>query len=268
MTGPACGNNPNYRMSDGDRQAVDSFRAYLTARAALQRIRTVLETEAVVGRTALEYRGLIAAALMDDAPPAECQTPDYADGPCHCPFCDPAAHPTVPSDRVAILRETADEIADAFGDPMVKHIGILAASWLRHRARQMEAGQTELRRVADETAATEAGPIVQPTRYTVNCLFEDGIDSHVFEITVEYRGGGRWAVLRHGWCLTADGTWDYEMRPSERDDDWLATHRFDLDTALALAKEAAPKVTVNGITVTEALRRANAAGARQDGAQP
>ncbi|MGX1221963.1 hypothetical protein [Streptomyces ambofaciens] len=65
-SGPACGNNPNYRMSDGDRQAVDSFRAYLTARGALQRIRTVLETEAVVGRTALEYRGLITAALMAD----------------------------------------------------------------------------------------------------------------------------------------------------------------------------------------------------------
>ncbi|MET7321483.1 hypothetical protein [Streptomyces sp. NPDC005549] len=68
MTGPACGNNPNYRMSDGDRQAVDSFRAYLTARGALQRIRSVLETEAVVGRTALEYRGLIADALMTDEP--------------------------------------------------------------------------------------------------------------------------------------------------------------------------------------------------------
>lgn len=66
MTGPACGNNPYYRLSDGDRQAVDSFRAYLTARAALQRIRTVLETEHVAGRTALEYRGLITAALMAD----------------------------------------------------------------------------------------------------------------------------------------------------------------------------------------------------------
>jgi len=36
-TGPACGNNPNYRMSDGDRQAVGSFRAYL---ATLARLRT------------------------------------------------------------------------------------------------------------------------------------------------------------------------------------------------------------------------------------
>ncbi|MEV3857768.1 hypothetical protein AB0J38_26010 [Streptomyces sp. NPDC050095] len=32
-TGPPCGNNPNYRMSDGDRTAVEEFRAYLTARA-------------------------------------------------------------------------------------------------------------------------------------------------------------------------------------------------------------------------------------------
>ncbi|MEV5659822.1 hypothetical protein [Streptomyces flaveolus] len=71
MTGPACGNNPNYRLSPGDQKAVDSFRAYLAARATLNRVRTVLETEAVAGRSALEYRGLIAAALMaDDAPPA------------------------------------------------------------------------------------------------------------------------------------------------------------------------------------------------------
>jgi hypothetical protein len=103
-------------------------------------------------------------------------------------------------------------------------------------------------------------PIVQATRYTVNCLPEDGIDSHVFEITVEYRGHDRWAVKRHSQCLAADGTWDYEMRPSERDDDWLDAHRFDLDTALKLAKEAAPKVTVNGFTVADALRMAQQRG--------
>ncbi|MFI1165602.1 hypothetical protein ACH4UM_18800 [Streptomyces sp. NPDC020801] len=32
-TGPACGNNPNHPLTDGDRQAVDAFRAYLAARA-------------------------------------------------------------------------------------------------------------------------------------------------------------------------------------------------------------------------------------------
>ena len=35
-------------------------------RAAVDRVRAVLETEAVVGRSALEYRGLIATALMAD----------------------------------------------------------------------------------------------------------------------------------------------------------------------------------------------------------
>ena len=97
---------------------------------------------------------------------------------------------------------------------------------------------------------------VKVTQYTVNCLPEDGIDSHVFEITVQYRGDGRWAVLRHGWCLGSNGKWDYEMRPSERDDDWLSWHRFDLDTALDLAKQAAPHITVKGFTVADALRMA------------
>ena len=48
-------------------------RAQATAdQAALARVRTVLETEAVVGRSALEYRGLITSALMGvEAQPAE-----------------------------------------------------------------------------------------------------------------------------------------------------------------------------------------------------
>lgn len=31
-TGPACGNNPNYPITDGDRKAVADFRAYLAER--------------------------------------------------------------------------------------------------------------------------------------------------------------------------------------------------------------------------------------------
>ncbi|WP_406444482.1 hypothetical protein OHB14_36550 [Streptomyces sp. NBC_01613] len=33
-TGPACGNNPNFRMSDGDRKAIDDFKARLALQAA------------------------------------------------------------------------------------------------------------------------------------------------------------------------------------------------------------------------------------------
>ncbi|MDX2528012.1 coiled-coil domain-containing protein [Streptomyces europaeiscabiei] len=47
-----------------------------------------------------------------------------------------------PADRAAVLREAADDLATAFGDPMAKHIGVLGASHLRRRARQIEAGQT------------------------------------------------------------------------------------------------------------------------------
>jgi hypothetical protein len=93
------------------------------------------------------------------------------------------------------------------------------------------------------------------TRYTVSLLPETDINAHVFEITVEYRGHGQWAVLRHGWCLGHDGAWDYELRPSAREDEWIAAHRFDLDTALRLAKEAAPGVAVNGLTAADVLAR-------------
>lgn len=93
---------------------------------------------------------------------------------------------------------------------------------------------------------------VTATRYEVSLLPEGDDARRHFTITVEYRGDGRWAVCRYPECLGADGTWDWEPRPSERDEDWLDTHRFDLDTALRLAKEAAPTVIVNGHSATNA----------------
>jgi hypothetical protein len=104
-----------------------------------------------------------------------------------------------------------------------------------------------------EEAANAPEPTVQAAEYTVNCLPEDDLDSHVFEIRVQYRGNGRYAVIRMGSCLGADGTWDQGVKEYDRGDDWLDAHRFDLDTALRLAKEAACHVTVNGFTVTDAL---------------
>lgn len=74
-------------------------------------------------------------------------------------------------------------------------------------------------------------------------------------LAVEDRGNGQWAVTRPRRCLGVDGEWDWEPIPSEREDDWLAAHRFDLATALALAKQAAPTVAVNGITAAQAAAR-------------
>ena len=98
-------------------------------------------------------------------------------------------------------------------------------------------------------------PTVRPTIYTVGLLPADDINAHLFQITVEWRSDGKWAVKWFDSCLGADGQWDYEMRPSAREDDWLDAHRFDLDTALRLAREAAPHVEVNGVTAAEARRR-------------
>jgi hypothetical protein len=94
------------------------------------------------------------------------------------------------------------------------------------------------------------------TEYTICALPESNVNYRYHAITVSHRGGDRWAVLSGGFCLGTDGGWDYEPSVSNRDDDWLATHRFDEQTALRLAEEEAPLMTCNGITVQEALARA------------
>lgn len=103
---------------------------------------------------------------------------------------------------------------------------------------------------------TTPEPTARVTSFTVSCLPEDGIDSEAFSIQVDYAGHDRWAVrIRGSRCLDINGRWDWEPIPSSREDDWLATHRFDQETALRLAKEQAPAVKVNGITVQQALAR-------------
>jgi hypothetical protein len=108
---------------------------------------------------------------------------------------------------------------------------------------------------AHDEAPTIPEATVLATEYTVNCVPEDDINGHGFEIRVQYRGAGRYAVIQHGHlCLGADGTWDQGVKEYDRGDDWLNAHRFDLDTALRLAKEQAPLVTVNGHTVSDTIR--------------
>lgn len=104
-------------------------------------------------------------------------------------------------------------------------------------------------------------PIVRPTEYTVSLLPEGDVNAHPYAITVQYWGGGRWAVVHLGSCLGRDGTWDYGVKEYDRGDDWLNAHRFERETALQLAREAAPKVTVNGITALQAYART---AARED----
>lgn len=81
------------------------------------------------------------------------------------------------------------------------------------------------------------------------------MDSGTWKLTVEYRGKGLWAVTQLSQCLGADGTWEWERRPSGQDDEWRAAHRFPLGAALALAREHAPGVTINDMTALEVLAR-------------
>ena len=94
----------------------------------------------------------------------------------------------------------------------------------------------------------------QVTQYTVCAVPEDDEEAHGWEITVEWRGKGLWAVRRFSECLGRGGEWDYEPRPSARTEAWLADHRFGLEEALARAEEAARRVMVNGLTAAGLLR--------------
>lgn len=107
---------------------------------------------------------------------------------------------------------------------------------------------------ADAQAIAEALSLIDiATTFTI-CAHPNpaSINYYSYAIEVTDRGDGRWAVCRMKRCLDADGEWDYEPIPSERTDEWLATHRFDRDTAIRLAREAAPKVKVNGIAAADA----------------
>jgi hypothetical protein len=102
---------------------------------------------------------------------------------------------------------------------------------------------------------TEPQVTVHPVRYIVTVLpedFETCDDSwYMFVVTVQYRGGGKYAVYMGAYesnslptALSAEGVWEMEGSREREDEAWLATHRFDLDTALDLARKAAPDVGV------------------------
>jgi hypothetical protein len=94
----------------------------------------------------------------------------------------------------------------------------------------------------------------EPTEYKVCCLPLDRKGAYHFTITVAWRGNDRWAVINsYGYCLGTDGQWDYEPSNSNREDDWLETHRYELDEALKLARREAPNAKVMGYTVEDAL---------------
>lgn len=64
-------------------------------------------------------------------------------------------------------------------------------------------------------------------------------DSIRIERARQIEGEPLWAVRFNGDCLNKDGKWEWEPRPSERDDEFLAQCRFpDAETAINAAINA------------------------------
>lgn len=96
---------------------------------------------------------------------------------------------------------------------------------------------------------TALEPRVQATRYTVTCMPREAApDAHVFAIHIDRKNDDTWAITDGHRYLDADGQWGHISYLHDR-------YRHTLDRALQLAKQAAPKVTVNGMTPADALAR-------------
>jgi len=97
-------------------------------------------------------------------------------------------------------------------------------------------------------------PVARATTYTVSCLPEENGEAPMWNVTVEYRGRGLWAVTQRGtFSLNTDGTWDVDPHCRNDDDEWRADHRFAFAEAMDAAKQAAPHVRVNGRTPADLL---------------
>jgi hypothetical protein len=96
----------------------------------------------------------------------------------------------------------------------------------------------------------------RPTRYEICALPDGDFNRKFFTLFVEHMGDDRWAVHDGYACYDTYGNASEGIRPYGRGDTWLAVYRFDRETALRLAEQLAPDVTVNGITAAQALRAA------------
>lgn len=244
--GPRCGNNPKIQLTPGDRKALDDFRAFLEQRAveADRSQPTVSEADA---------ERLAALADCTDGSRVGLHCDHYQEGDGACCSCGrpnwcpdggvvSSAGSVPAADRATVLREVEQhirELARATFQPYYRSAYATLADDIGRMAAEAAA-----RRMADETPPAEAEPTpdeptVRATRYLVTCVPEHRDPGGYRGVTVEYRGDERWAVSDGILCLGADGRWDRERQSSERDEEWLATHRFDLATARRLAEEQA-----------------------------
>lgn len=104
----------------------------------------------------------------------------------------------------------------------------------------------EIREGLGHVKPSEPEVIVSITRYTVSVLPPDDINHKYFALNVELKPNG-WIVTDGHEFYAPDGTSEYSQS--------TAHHFADYDDALALAREIAPGLTLNGHTATDAYRR-------------
>jgi hypothetical protein len=120
---PQCSDRAAVDVDELRRIRYENLRRAERAEAAMERVRSALESEAVVGRSALDYRGLITTALMaDDASDpsrmaGEAQQPETQQGPPRppSPRCAHCRHPKRDHDGRADHRANSSPLVA--GDP-------------------------------------------------------------------------------------------------------------------------------------------------------
>lgn len=173
---------------------------------------------------------------------------------------DTPAPPAVSRDFDRGARAAAESMRFYFLDEDERslHADLSAEVLEQHEARAVADALCDERRRVERLG--ERGPVVVPSAYRVlptGYASATLADKYHFELQVQWRGQDeesgldRWAVLHGGSCLSADGSWEHEPRPSSRNDDFLHRFRFPLDQALRLATEAVDSVKLNGRTLAQ-----------------
>lgn len=96
-------------------------------------------------------------------------------------------------------------------------------------------------------------PEVRVTRYEVSCIPRDDVNARSFTVYVKQTSDGLWIATDNHRCLNAAGEWVVDRSG--------LYVRHDKETALRLAEAAAPEMTAYGLTVADALARAEATDA-------
>lgn len=119
----------------------------------------------------------------------------------------------------------------------------------------------------------------QTLKIRVSCVPETVRSHYYWAVYVEYRGNDEWVVtdgFEPSTLLARDGSWSYapgipdvkmtdeEFEAHRRfNDEWHDQRRYSFEEAMSLAKQEAPKRTVNGFTVQDALTRFSPVNAKE-----